>query len=217
MTAPPIDLRRHRGPTLAVAGAVVAVVVAAVLLFGVVPYPELPTLEAAPVPELDADLAVLRYGDDGPCLSVVDPAGVERELACGPAVEGFGLRWLDDGRIALEGGRAPDAVTVVDPTTGEVVRRTGDGLLPMPDDRSDRFGQLAPDPPGSPPGVSILDEERSLVVLDGPPSYDLVQPRWTADGRAVVVGDTIGRVLVVPADGGDARVWAEDVGEWAIP
>ena len=43
------------------------------------------------------------------------------------------------------------------------------------------------------------------MAIDGPDSYQLGMPQWSPDGRHVLVSDTEGRLLVIPANGGEVR------------
>ncbi len=218
----PLDLSAR--PRLALGGAVtvVAVVVGVVLAFGLVPYPALPTVADQPAPRLTVRLALVDHGPDGSCLQVADAEGARRTVDCGPGVEGFDLRWLDEDEVALTSGFDGRQRTAVDVTTG-ATRPLPDADA-TPEDRrtgSDpRYGTLTTGRDGD---MAVLEVRRpdgteaTLLQLQGPERYDLYQPMWSEDGRWVVVQDSAQRVIVLPAAGGQARIWLDDVtGEVAI-
>lgn len=206
-------------PRLALAGAVgiVVLVVAAVVVFGLVPYPDLPTVEEVPDPPLTARLALMTFGMDGPCLDVVEPDGERRQVACGSQFEGFGLSWLNDDEVRIASGFDERRHLAVDVDTGAIRTVEAPEETSPPDDSLMTVGQ---------DGRTAVEVRRSdgstevLFELEGPARYSLFQPMSSSDGRWVVVQDSIGRVLVVPSDGGPVRVWLDDddngVGEIAV-
>lgn len=207
---------------LAAAVAVVLVAVVIVAVFGLVPYPEVPTVGARPNPPVTALLAYVDYeASGGPCLRLVDGRGREREVGCGMSYGGE-LRWLDAERLAVATFPPPEGTArVVDVDSGEVVEVLEEPLEPpgatdtSPDGAraiaGGRDGQVwlqVTEPDGS---------TRRVLELDGPSTYALYQTAWSSDGDWIVVLDSIERLLVVDAAGALApRVWAESLGPFAV-
>lgn len=207
--------------TLWAAAAVVVIVVGGVMLFGVIRPPSLPSVAEMPEPMVTAQIALLDYGEDGPCLLVAGAEGRAREVGCGGSFEGFDLRWVDEERVALHSPRvdpAGDSLTIVDVTTGGVVVAEANDDAQSPAERDvglrtgDDDGLVWVERTGADGSVARLLE---LAATD---PYALYGPRLSADERWLVVQDNADRILIAPADGsGPPRVWLEDVrGEVAV-
>ncbi|CAN5481582.1 hypothetical protein BH23ACT9_BH23ACT9_02430 [soil metagenome] len=223
-----LDLRSRRGGALVAASVVVVAVVAVVAVFGLVPYPDVPTLADQPDPPVTGQLAYITYGSSQrqPCLHVVDGLGEDGQLVCGSAYGGA-LHWIDEGRLGVADFRgAAAAISVIDAATGEVI-----DTMPEDRDRDEPF-PTGVDPENDDGDVLLIGEEDDRVWLDarradgrtdrlleleGPASYTLYDAGWTADGRWAVVQDSQQRLLVVDAEGtAPARVWATDVSSTAV-
>ncbi|WP_370326005.1 hypothetical protein [Euzebya sp.] len=207
----------RRGWTLAGAVAVVVVVVGIVAVFGVRPYPSPATVAESPSPAPTARLAYVRY-DDGACLHVVDADGEDRELGCGATFEGE-LLALSAGRVGVRSYRTPDPVVdVIDLATGAVLA-TEEADPDDPAGLHPERGDGAVARTGEGDGVvwvEVTDPEGGtarVLELDAPDDYGLYQVGWTPDGDWLVVVDSLSRALVVPADGGEPRIWATEVGD----
>lgn len=215
----PFDLTAHRRAVLLGAAVLVVTALVAVLVFGLVPYPDLPSIMTQPDPPVTARLAVISYDGASPCLSVVDGEGGQREVGCGSRYGGSGLRWRSDEEVSLFSPSGLGSLLVVDVRTG-TTRTVADDTVPDDPGGDRRYGTLST---SAEDGTSHVEVQRPdgtqerLLSLDGPERYGLWQPLWSDDGDWVIVQDSVGRVLVVPADGGQARLWVQDLnGEIAV-
>lgn len=222
-----LDTRQTVG--LGIAAVIVVVVAALVAVFGIVPFPDTPRLADQPEPQVPGRLAYLSWDDGESCLHVVDGAGNDLVLTCDPDHGGEGLRWTEDGYIALTvWSVTAREERIIDPATGDTVevREAPEldelGRVPEPGDltipphvRADgtevrvdsRAGkvEIAVGRPGEPREV--------VWEAVGPERYRLEQPSWSPDGEWLLVRDSRGHLLVLGADGDPApRIWVEDAG-----
>lgn len=207
-------------PLLIVAGALIVAVVGVVLLLGVEQPPAFEPLTADPALHVPASIAWIDSDGGDPCLRVAEPDGSVREVTCG--LEGRIVAWTADGILVEEWARGTDHLTAIDPVAGS--SRTVPNTV-APRDLEDDVDEPAPPPvpwvdradgritvrlPEDPHG----DHLDAPVLWEGeaPQSYDLVTAVPAPDGSVVALGDTAGRLLVVPADGSSPpRVWTEQV------
>lgn len=207
---------------IAAAAVIVVATVGIVVVFGVERPPDLepvdPSASAAP----DASVAWTRFESDGPCVSVVRPDGSGGEIACG-LPDGRLVGW-DDSGLLLESFRDDPELAVLDPSTGEVVRRESlDGparadLREVTTRRPSTADGATDDRSGAPPlRVEARDDGDAVVaVIDAGPGYDVRFGAYAPDGDWVALIDTAGRLLAVPVDGqgagtGPPRLWHDDV------
>ncbi|NOY56299.1 MAG: hypothetical protein GXP34_09995 [Actinobacteria bacterium] len=206
---------------------VLALVLTVVLVFGVIPFPEYPSLAEHPDPSIPGTV-VFTFGDDPPCLEVVPAAGgVPRELRCDRNIAGNGLAWTSDGLIVtFDTSTYPPQYALIDPESDQVVERIDAGptagpdlLFPKPDiarrsdgtvltaDRSTRGATLMIQEPNK--------ESRLLLEVRGPRNYRFEMVRWSPDGNWVLAIDSEERLLIVRATGDpEPRILAEGVARW---
>lgn len=214
---------------LGVAAGIVIVVAALVAVFGVVPFPTTPTVAEQPDPAVPGRLAYLVWDRDDTCLHVVDGVGTDTEVTCGLVEHGGGLRWTDDGYVAVRTwDGAGEAERIIDPATGVTVE-----LRPVP--AGDQPGATPPFDPDAghsrirADGWEVRTDSRSgrVTVSVGPPegprevvweaagpaSYRLDEASWSPDGEWLLLRDSRGHLLVMGAEGDPApRIWVEDAG-----
>jgi hypothetical protein len=209
---------------------VVVLVTAIILVFGVIPLPEFPSLADQPDPSIPGTVAYVEF-DDEPCIFTVPASGGEaREVWCGRDYVEFPA-WSSDGLLVLMDWTAQPTYVLIDPATGNEVDRVpiddidrpGTQPLPYPpearQDRADGGTLRINGPRGGASAVTVRlpgGEDRTIVsVKDGPTDYWFVQAQWSPDGEWVLVSDSAGRLLIV-ADTGDpeARVLVEGLQEW---
>lgn len=209
-----------RSRQLAAGGASVAIVlVIAILvaLYGVQSYPDLPTVENQPQPEVSGQLAYVMWDDpQGSCLYVLDPGRDRQQLRCGDFDQV--VAW-EDGLIAVRRfgpGRA--TVELVDPATGDVVRQYSESVArePVPGIRSERADGTRLEL-SSRDGTAMLvavdteGDERTLLSLEGPRNYRFEDPAWSTDGGWATVLDSGGRLILVRTQGDPApRILLDD-------
>lgn len=204
---------RRSLPTLLVAGALVTVVVALVLVFGIARPPELVSLADEPEPALTAGIAWSAWEEGGACLYTLDPAGTQREVGCGYDGEEL-LAWTDDGIAMLVWGPR-DGAELIDPDTGEVV----DTVAGQPEEWFGRdAGVVRSRVVDGTLTVTLRDGGVELWRVDVAGNYTVDDGFLSPDGEWVLLVDRSGRLLLVPSDGSAApRVWAEVEESWVRP
>ncbi|MDJ0924481.1 MAG: hypothetical protein QNJ77_07965 [Acidimicrobiia bacterium] len=197
---------------LGAAGAVVVIVVAVVLAFGITTAPEFPSLYTEAGPTVEGRLAYVEYGSDD-CVHVLDVAsGESHEVYCDDWLHLEG--WDTDGHLRIHSGNGHDYVSVVNPATQEVVEwgRFIEGDVP-PKPYPDSLRARSDD------GRAILihdgeSGEKTLIDVTGPRDYAFWEYGITTDGNYAWVCDSEDRVLVVALDGsGGPWVVAEGVSQ----
>ncbi len=188
------------------AALVAVMVVVAVAVFGIRRLPELPSLYEAGNPTVTGTVA---FVDDGreQCVGVLDVATSEtRDVFCSEWlwIEG----WGDDGNLRVESADG-NRVSVVDPTTGEVLASGDFAVEPQ-----ELKGELRSE---SVDGRAILANVASgdrvvLIDLQGPHDYGFWDYGLTNDEQYVWASDSEGRLIVVASDG-SAGPWlvADDI------
>lgn len=219
-------LERRQTVGLGIAIAVIAVVGSLVATLGVVPFPDTPTVADEPDPAPPGRLAYTRWDRSEACLHIVDGSGDDREIACGESVAGETLVWTDDGYVAVtRWGLDGRELQVIDPATGAVVevRQVDDGD-PVKEFEEPSGGTFATSDDGTDARVRSSGGEVSVAVgTDGemdviwrataPETYRLEEIRWSPDGAWLLIRDSRGSLLVMPADGSvGPRLWVEDAG-----
>jgi hypothetical protein len=207
-------------PLLVAAGALVLVVVAAVLLFGVDRPPALAALADDPDPAPPAGVAWMGWTGDEACVAVARPDGEVEQLWCDRA-GGELVGWPETGMLEIRSWESGDVTRAIDAETGEVLGRT-----PGPDaGGTDPEGEWR----GPEPAVWTQRRDGRLTVrlqtddtvvwrTEAPERYDVHASARSADGRWIAMIDAAERLLVVPADGSTApRVWATGVDGWEPP
>ncbi|GBD86072.1 hypothetical protein BMS3Abin02_02497 [bacterium BMS3Abin02] len=205
---------------------VLAAVLAVVLVFGVVPFPEYPSLAEQPDPSIPGTVAFIR-GDDPPCLEVVPAGGgVSRELRCGRDIGGKGLAWTSDGLIVtFDFSAYPPQYALIDPASAQVVERIDAGQGgPEPlfaesgtSRRADGTVLIAD---RSADGATLMirepnKEPRLLLEVNGPRNYRFNTVTWSPDGNWVMVIDSESHLLIVHALGDpQPRILADGLQPW---
>ena len=234
--SPTSDRRRRRGVALAItsAVAVVAAAVGVIVTVGRVPLPPMPSLAAAPDPDIPGTVAFLRADGDRSCLTLVAAGGGELlDLRCG-RWHADALAWTTDGRLAVSSWDVPSpigeqtrAVTVIDPVTGDEWGWAEIGSRDWAADRLVREdgARLVVTPPRD--GTVSLRVRHAdgtgteLVRLEGPRDYGLASAQWSPDGAWVLAVDTRGRMFLLAADGDPGPRLLAEVGRrdtlWVLP
>lgn len=222
------------------AGLVIVAVVVVILVFGLIPMPQYPSLADSPDPSIPGTVAFVRWESDQPCVYVVPAAGgPERQIVCDRYDLATRPAWSAEGLLVLTD--YPNVYVLVDPSTGAEIRRVE---AAGPDDfekssmRTFDLSQTRED------GATIVvtsgprrEGAASLTVRfsDGstrtllqpeqaPADYRFDMAQWSPDGNWILVTDSEGRLIIVDARGGDPnpRVLAEgeiwgDNATWFIP
>ncbi len=204
-TAPPVD-RRALG-LLVAAAAIALLTVGLVVRFGLVRPPELAAIDDATRPPHPVVLASFREATRDTCLHVIEPDGTVNELRCG--LEGGPLiGWDDEGILVLRFGPLGERLDVIDVVTG--------GTLTSRSVSAEELGgrwDLSVDVERSGRTLLIRDVDRtvrwSVEVADGYQITAAVRDPATA---TIALLDQAGRLLVLPPDAPEPRVWVEDVG-----
>ncbi|NIA26285.1 MAG: hypothetical protein GWP04_12070 [Gammaproteobacteria bacterium] len=205
---------------------VLVLVLTVVLVFGVIPFPEYPSLAEQPDPSIPGTVVFTR-GDDPPCLEVVPAGGgVPRELRCDRDVVGNGLAWTSDGLIVtFDASTYPPQYALIDPESGQVVERFDAGLEgpePLfPNPETSRRADGAVLTAGQSAGGATLmikepnKESRLLLEVSGPRNYRFDIVRWSPDGNWALVIDSEERLLILRATGDpEPRVLVKGVARW---
>jgi len=212
MMSTPIDASERRiGWLLAAAALTALVTLGLVLVFGLAQPPQLASVDDATRPE--HSVALLSYRDDqrGQCLHVVAPDGAVREVRCaldggvGPLVG-----WDASGIVVLRYGPLGEQFDAIDPVTGVVVSRTEA-------DTSELWqgwqGDWAMEVENLAGRLIVRDAQRNVVWdVEAPDAlYSISASARHPDTGAIVLLDTAGRLLLLPAGADAPLVWVEDV------
>lgn len=147
------------------------------------------------------------------CVFVVDASGTSQPRRLGCSGDGTlppviaRISWSPDGDLEVRADRAGEPVVLpVDagpPASNSIpeVARTGglkgDGIIVRTGDRTDDRAEIVVTPPQG--------RERTVVSLDGPNTYMFSDPQWSPDGRWILAGDSVGRLLIVDGKSGEVR------------
>ena len=179
--------------------------------------PEFPTVADQPLPGLTGTIAYAVPGEGSDratgCVYVIAaetgrrrPVGCPRDGTAPSAITG--IVWTPDGDLEVYGPTGYEDPTLIRVGAGRAARgstpeaqRTRgirrDGTWVEVGDRTEEGAELmliGPD-----------DERRYIATMDAPPGYQFGEPQWSPDGRWILVGDSIGRLLVLDADGNNIR------------
>ncbi len=187
------------------AAAVIFIVLAVVVVFGIRTLPAFPNLYEGG-PTVEGTVAYVTQDRDS-CLEVLDVAsGTTREVYCADWVWLVG--WDDDGNLRVDSGTG--VATIIDPATGTAVGTSDDFTGPHPryDENLHTFareGHVTLTYTGSTGEVTLIDAE-------GPRGYAFREQGITSDGQYAWVCDSEGRLLVAALDGSSGP-WlvAEDI------
>jgi hypothetical protein len=211
---------------LAVSASVVVIlaVLVAVLVFGVIPLPDYPSLADHPDTSIQGTVAFIT-DENPPCLGVVPAGGgPTTELRCG-VVEVGTLGWTSEGLIiTIDFSSMTSRYLLIDPASGEVVDAiAADVDEPKPlawESQSTRAdgAVLITDGGRGTTAVKVHvpnEEPTTILSADGPQDYSFDVATWSPDGRWVLVVDSEGRILVVGESGTPAaRLLAEGASRW---
>ena len=211
---------------LAVSASVVVIlaVLAAVLVFGVIPLPDYPSLADHPDASIPGTVAFIT--DDEPsCLGVVPAGGgPTTELRCG-VVELGTLGWTSDGLIVtIDFSSVTSRYLLIDPVSGQVVDTVpADVDEPKPlvwesqSTREDGAVLITDDGREATTVKVRVPNEVPTTILsaDGPHDYSFDVATWSPDGQWVLVVDSEGRILVVGESGlPTARLLVDGASRW---
>lgn len=209
------------------AGGIVVVATAVIVIFGFVPTPKYPLLAEEPDPELSGMIAYAIPEDsdrddefESRCVYVIELAdGQTNEITCREQI-GWGMAWTDDGWLVVESFGHVDeferefddfGLALLEPIEGgafEGVKYEGDPRFLRSGFRQTR---------GDGTRVRVEDAGTTVVVIspdgatrnlfgsdDAPSNYRFNEAQWSPDGKYVLVVDTEGRIIVA-ASSGDPR------------
>jgi hypothetical protein len=203
---------------------VVAAALTVVLVFGVIPLPDYPSLVENPDPSIPGTIAFVSE-EEPACLGVVAASGGPvRELRCGSVEVGM-LAWTSDGLIVtLDFTAASPRFLLVDPVSGGVVDTVPAGVgdpgslvIETETTRADGAEVFTDDTKGTATVKVRVPNQETQVVLaaEGPHDYRFDVATWSPDGRWVLVVDSEGRLLIVGATGEPtARVLVTGASRW---
>lgn len=197
--------------------------------------PSYPSLSEQPDSSIPGTVVYLQVtADQGECLYTVPAAGGEsRRLTCmaGPFK---GIAWVSDGRILVKRGW-PAVYSQVDTDTGEEISTVPAADLSKADRRranavtdgrwrTERADGAVVERRDYGVVVRSAEGETTIMPLQDDVSsrYSLNNLQWAPDGEWVLVSDSVGRLLIVAADGDPpARILAGEgwggVAAWRIP
>lgn len=211
---------------LAVSASVVVIlaVLVAVLVFGVIPLPNYPSLADNSDTSIPGAVAFIT-DDNPPCLGVVQASGgPTTELRCG-VVEVGTLGWTSEGLIVtIDFSSAAPRYLLIDPVSGEVVDTVPtDFEEPKPlawesqSTRADGAVLITDNNRGTATvKVRVPNQEpTSILSTEGPQDYSFDVATWSPDGQWVLVVDSEGRILIVGESGTPtARLLLEGASRW---
>jgi hypothetical protein len=207
-SAPSDASERRIGWLLAAAGLTALVTLALVLLFGLAEPPPLAAVGAATQPEYGVALLSYRDGERGQCLHVIDPDGAVREVRC--ALDGVGplVGWDTSGIVVLRYGPLGEQLDAIDPETGVVASRTPADVRLL--ERGTWGGMVDVERVGG--RLIVRDAQRTVVWdVEAPDAYWISASARHPETGEVVLLDTAGRLLLLPAGSDVPLVWVEDV------
>ena len=106
--------------SIVAAVSVLVIVTVAILVFGVIPLPDFPSLADQPDPSIPGTVAYVEY-DETPCLFTVPASGgAGREAWCGREYVEFPA-WTSDGLLVVTDWAGAPTYVLIDPTTGTEV------------------------------------------------------------------------------------------------
>lgn len=221
------------------AGGIVLVATAVIVIFGFVPTPEYPLLAEEPDPELSGMIAYAIPEDldrddefESRCVYVIElPEGQANEITCREQIGG--MAWTDDGWLVVENfGHVSEFerefddfdLTLIEPVEGGAFERVNyerDRSFLWSDHRQTRRdgSRVRVEDAGTTVVVVSLDgSTRDLFGADEAPSnYRFNEAQWSPDGKYVLVVDTEGRIIVAAASGDPRpRVVAETGHEYGV-
>ena len=233
--------KANRSTTAAlVAGGIVIVAIAVIVIFGFVPTPEYPPLAEEPDPELSGLIAYSIPEDSdhadefgSRCVYVVEfPEGQADKITCRDEI-GWSMAWTDDGWLIVESfgqfnefepGFHDFGLALIEPVEGgafETVSYANDPNFLFSDHRQTRKDgtRVRVEEGGTTVVLSSPDgSTRDLFGSDSAPSnYHFNEAQWSPDGEYVLVVDTKGRIIVASASGDPLpRVIAETGQEYEV-
>lgn len=222
------------------AGGIVVVATAVIVIFGFVPTPTYPLLAEEPDPKLSGMIAYAipedTDHDDGfgsRCVYMIElPEGQANEITCREQI-GWGMAWTDDGWLVVENfghdnrfDRKFDSfgVALIEPVEGgafERVKYERDSDILWSDHRQTRRDGTRVRVEDAGTTVVVVSPDGSTRDLfgsdDAPSNYRFNEPQWSPDGKYVLVVDTEGRIIVAAASGDPRpRVVAETGHEYDV-
>jgi len=211
-TPEPLVERRSRG-LLVAAALLVVVTVVLVVVFGMQRPPSLATLADDPVDGPSAAVAWMAWERGEACVGVARPSGVVTAPWCSPA-GGEVVRFSGD-EIVVRTWEAGERLRTIDLDDGRPT-----GWLPAEDDLAVDPVPDAVWPERDDRGLTLreIGSDRVLWRVEAPERYTIDSSAHSPDGAWILMVDSAGRLLVVPADASaPPRVWAEDVPAWPVP
>jgi len=201
---------RRAAVAVALSIALLVTTTVAVLVFGIIPLPDYPSLAANPNPAISGTVAFMTY-EDTSCLYVVQASGGEtKQLMCGlfdRTVEPSGLAWTPDGLIEIltYSGQSP-VYQLIDPSSGEIV-----GTAPFGEDglKTDTYisqdgSTVFPDNARGTAQIRVaptVGPIQTVLTVKGPRDYGFGTTIWSPDGQWILAIDSEGTILVLGADG----------------
>ena len=221
------------------AGGIVVVATAVIVIFGFVPTPKYPLLAEEPDPELSGMIAYAIPEDsdrddefESRCVYVIElPEGQTNEITCREQIGG--MAWTDDGWLVVENfGHVSEFerefddfdLTLIEPVEGGAFERVNyerDRSFLWSDHRQTRRdgSRVRVEDAGTTVVVVSPDgSTRDLFGADEAPSnYRFNEAQWSPDGKYVLVVDTEGRIIVAAVSGDPRpRVVAETGHEYDV-
>jgi len=201
----PSALPKRSIAALIAAGALVLVVVAAVVTFGVVRPPDLDSITQGP--PVTGAVAWTQWEGERMCLMAATPDGEVTSVRCDRDYADL-VAWTDEG-IIIHRWSGTGSEVVLDPVSGQVIVSR-----PIPDDEQPIYAGDA---------ITSYHEDGMLIVEDLDTGdelwrisiasvYSVYGGTASPDGRWIAAGDSSRRLLVFDreSDAGP-RVWATDV------
>ncbi|MDH3262115.1 MAG: hypothetical protein OEM81_10920 [Acidimicrobiia bacterium] len=214
--------------SIVAAVSVLVVVTAIILIFGVIPLPDFPSLTEQSDPSIPGTIAYVVH-DRASCIYTVPASGGQpAEVWCGQYADVPG--WTSDGLLVVTDYFAEPVYVLIDPATGSEVDRvrigTGSdgGPEPYPYDlRRQRPDGAVVFTDWKGDGASTVrvrfadgTERAILTVENAPRDYNFSDAQWSPDGSRLLISDSAGRLIVAKAEGeANPRVVVRDQETWA--
>ncbi|MCZ6567764.1 MAG: hypothetical protein O6923_05645 [Actinobacteria bacterium] len=211
------------------AGGIVVVATAVIVIFGFVPTPKYPLLAEELDPGLSGMIAYVIPEDSdradefgSRCVYVIElPEGQTNEITCREQI-GWGMAWTDDGWLVVE--NVGLGLALIEPVEGGAFERVNyerDPSFLWSDHRQTRRDGTRVRVEDAGTTVVVVSPDGSTRDLfgtdDAPSNYRFNEAQWSPDGKYVLVVDTEGRIIVVAVSGDPRpRVVAETGHEYDV-
>jgi hypothetical protein len=195
------------------AAALVVVVGALAVAFGIVRPPAFEELTATEAAALPGGIVWTEYNERSDCtdIMVARPDGKAESIKCLNALDRV-AGWTEEGIVTISYGENGERMDTRDPAMGDVLSsRNVAGYDEKPPDEG-AFTAERRD------GTLVLADRRGTPIweIEADARYQIGTVEGSPDGNWVAMTDSAERLLVVPMDGSEPpAVWATGLIEWS--